>query len=495
MEDRSIDIIDLIADILSHWKGLFVCMIIGALLLGGYSYRQSFVAAENARNEAESIQQQLGELSGKQTIQLAQAERMLSETQKTAVAMLLDDEQELSRRQQYIEMSILMDMDAYNISRTELVYKLTETDMRDSYMLGIVYEDMMNSVGLYQWIEEQTDISAAVVRELISVDAKTLMDISSETQRAVAGNDTMRVTIIHAETSTCAKIAEAVKSYVSSLQEQLVEPMGEHSLTLLSEKFGYIMDTGILDKQISMKNTCLNLQNNIAKAKDAFSPEQSAYYELLKEPEAEVVISTSPDEKEVAIEPIVIPEVSVSMKYVLVGAIMFAVLYAAFWFILYIMNGRLRTNDDVQGIYHIAQLGVVVKDSKKKFLVDKWVEQLRNHGKRTFTREQSLVLAATAVKISANKNEMNAVCLMGCDLSAGADAVCDRIKAELEKEQIKVTVLNNVLYDAAAMEQLESVQGVVLVEKAGVTMYHEIAEELELAKRQDIKVLGAIIAE
>ena len=257
--------------------------------------------------------------------------------------------------------------------------------------------------------------------------------------------------------------------------------MGEHEVILISESVGSVMDTGVLDKQIANRNICLNLQNSIAKAIDGFTMEQEQYYNLL----------TGNDEVEMNIGP------SISLKYMVMGGVLFALLYAGFWMVLYAMNGKLRTCDELQSIYQIAQLGLVVQSPKtsKKSFIDKWIEQLRSHGKRSFTEVQSLDLAAAAVKMTAMKNELDTICLMGCDLKTGADVVCDKLKVALEKERIEVIVLDNVLYDASAMEQLQAVKGVVLVEKAANTMYREIAEELELLKRQGIQVLGCIIVE
>ena len=62
---------------------------------------------------------------------------------------------------------------------------------------------------------------------------------------------------------------------------------------------------------------------------------------------------------------------------------------------------------------------------------------------------------------------------MGCDLKAGAETVCEKLKEMLAQEKISVMVLDNVLYDAGAMEKLSEVRGVVLVEKAATTMYDE----------------------
>lgn len=98
-------------------------------------------------------------------------------------------------------------------------------------------------------------------------------------------------------------------------------------------------------------------------------------------------------------------------------------------------------------------------------------------------------LVFAAIKIAAAKNGQNSICLMGCNLGAGADKVCEGLKAALEKEGLSVTILNNVLYDAEAMEKVSAGQGAVLVEKAGSTLYNEIVAELELLKRLEIPVL------
>lgn len=63
---------------------------------------------------------------------------------------------------------------------------------------------------------------------------------------------------------------------------------------------------------------------------------------------------------------------------------------------------------------------------------------------------------------AAVKNKLSNVCLMGCNLSAGAGKVCESLEAALEKEGIQVTVLDNVLYNAESMEEMDAVTGVVL---------------------------------
>lgn len=75
----------------------------------------------------------------------------------------------------------------------------------------------------------------------------------------------------------------------------------------------------------------------------------------------------------------------------------------------------------------------------------------------------------------------------------GSLKVCEQIKANLQKEGITVNILDNVIYDAEAMEKLDNASAAVLVENVSSTLYGEIAEEIALLKRQNIKALGGII--
>ena len=73
--------------------------------------------------------------------------------------------------------------------------------------------------------------------------------------------------------------------------------------------------------------------------------------------------------------------------------------------------------------------------------------------------------------------------------------VCEKIQTRLTVEEINVCILNNILYDAEALEMIASFQGVVLVETAGSTLYEEIQNELEILKRQNLAVLGGSVVE
>lgn len=55
MEEREIDLFDLIADILAHWRSVLIAMIVGAVLLGVFGYVKSYKEFQNTQNEQVTV--------------------------------------------------------------------------------------------------------------------------------------------------------------------------------------------------------------------------------------------------------------------------------------------------------------------------------------------------------------------------------------------------------------------------------------------------------
>lgn len=486
MQTREIDLLDMIADILSHWRGMIVALVLGAVLLGGVGYMRSFQTAQSAQQQ-ESVVQDEATVQA----QLSRLEQSLDDKSRAMVLTVVDDEKEYDLKKTYSENSIYMQLNPLQTVQTELIYQVQTADGSLDGQLGAIYTSLLNNVGLYDWVAQQTEIEAGYVGELIS--AETVSSLTIQWQQAMSlGTNCVKVSILQSDTEACQKLAEAVKTYISEEQKQLNNELGQHALVLVSETTGFVMNKDLMDEQIKCRNEMASLQSTIATAKVGFTEEQKQYYELLTWEEAEQSEQLA---QNVTAEENPVPTPAVSKKYVLLGAVLFAFVYALVICMVYIFSTKLRVSDELQSIYGIPQIGLVVRESGRKVFLDKWVDSLRHYGKRKFTAEQSMELAFAAIKIAAVKNGLNNICLMGCNMSAGADKVCESLKAALEKEQISVSVLDNVLYDAEAMEKMDAMQGAVLVEKAGSTLYSEIADELELLKRQEIKILGGIIVD
>lgn len=488
MEEREIDLFDLIADILAHWRSVLIAMLVGAVLLGAFGYVKSYKEFQNTQNEQVTVS------NTNDTTREEKIKRMkesLGDDLLAGVDSVIVWENKYDLKEIYYKNSLYMQLDPLHVVQKELVYQIQVEDNSAGSKFGIVYGNVIKNVGLYDWIEQQTGMDAAYVGELISADVKSGMTIADGTQVLLSDSNCVKIVIMQKDEESCEKLADAAKEYIAMQQENLSQEIGNHELILLSETMGTVSNTEVLDKQTSYRDEISSLKESITKKKAEFTEEQKQYYNLLTQNDSEIVDTT----QDAAAESVTVQKPSISIKYVVLGAVIFAFVYAMILCLMYIFNGKLRASDELQNLYHIPQMGLIVKDSKKKLLPDKWVDNLRNHGKRKFAPAQSMELAVAAVKIAAVKNGLDHVCLMGCNLAEGADNVCESIKHALEKEQIAVTILDNVLYNAEAMEKLENEEGVVLVEKACSTLYNEVSREIELLNRQDIMVLGGIVVE
>lgn len=471
MRERDISLTDLMVEMLLHWRMFVVWMLIGGLLMGGLSYMLSVqtVAAQRAEKE----QQQ-----DAQTI-IKQLEETLTLIQKNNVRAVLNYE-DFSR---YYNQSWLMQIDAANAPETELTFVVKAATTEQSYSIERLYEDSLVN-GMNQWLADQNALKAGTnVGELVTLARRVADNLPS---------DSFTVRVVHITEEECRELADYVEEYIDYLQTKFTQNVGKHDIILVNRSFAWAVDTELLEQQRMMVNN-ITLDNvNANKLHSAFSPEEQTYYELLK---AEKTIEGDESETGMAVS-VLTP--SVSIKYVFMGMVLFAFLYVLYLFLQYIFNNKLRATDDIRQLYNVPLLGSIPRTAGKRKVfafVDTWIMKLRNRNKRIFSDEEATGLAAVAVKMAARKEGVTEVYCIGCDVKGHVLDIAEKFKKTLKEDNINLSILNNALYDQEALGRLSSARCVFLLEQAGATLYDEIARELELLQRQEIKVLGVVMVE
>lgn len=433
MKEREISLIDLLIEILLHWRGIMVTMALGGLLLGAASYAGS----------ARSIQDQTA----------------------------LVDEM----------------LDSANVRRMDVIFLISSEDLERTYNVEKVYEDMLGSAELIERMSEASGISAASLEGIYSLERGF--------KETLNGSDTFRISIVHKEEEICRRLAGIVIDYLSQKHDLLEEKMGGHEIQVLDQSMGLVGDGGIRDPQKTALDNIFSAKTMAEKLRAGFSLEELQYC-ILMVSGTEVSQSDVGDVVPAAAVPISVASPKVSLKQVAIGMILGAVVYALAIFLGYMLNNRLRSTDSLQTLYGIPQLGKIPREDhgKRWFgFLDRRILDLRYWGQRRFTQEEAVNLATVAVKMAAGKNALESVCFMGCGLQGQAMERCLQMEERLAGENVRVQILDNVLYNAESMEKLGGTRAVVLVETAGSTLYGEIAQELELLERQEIMVLGGIV--
>lgn len=188
----------------------------------------------------------------------------------------------------------------------------------------------------------------------------------------------------------------------------------------------------------------------------------------------------------------------ISAKYILSCAVMAVLLYAVFFFMLYVTNDKVRMTDEWDELYNIPHLGIVCKQKKQGNVwekIDKWLLHLKCKREFEMSEVETLKLAYVSLKLMAQKEGYEKLSLVGCNIKGFSQHVCEQLKGALEKDNIQVEILNDLIYDPHVMNKLKNVQGVILIGRIGSTTYKEIYKELDLLMRLDVAILGGLIIE
>lgn len=502
MREKEIKLMDLLIEFLLRWRIILVWMIAGAIIMGGYSYVGSYkeeqaAIAKNKEIKAEieeekkKLEATEDEYASKGNLTLDYITSKLDAVQKGNVNNVLAYEDYIEARKEYVKKSILMQMDALNIPQVELSFAILSDDLDKSYRIERIYEDMIAG-GLYQYIEDKNeDFNTEQVAELVS--------ITRTTSALFNGGDTFEVRVRAITEQQCRALAENVIEYLNSKHENIESIMGSHTLEVSKNDFSVVMDYSIQSSQITTNHEIVTWESNVAEWKEKFSEEEERYYNYMRTGKA--VANANDDNSEEVEEANGLIEVvpaSISAKMVILGLGLFAFIYLCYVVVLYIFGNKLRVYDDVDYLFEVQHLGVIQcqNHNQKIFdFVDKWIYKLRDYGKRRFTEGEALGLAVTSIKIAAEKENLQEILCIGCDIKNNAAEVCSKVAQELKKDNIDTVVLNNILYNQESLTRLREARGAFLVETVGSTMYEEIVKELESLKRQDITVLGILVVE
>lgn len=474
MKEREINLIDLFVEILLHWRVFIVWMLVGAILLGGYSFVHSYNETKVQQTQTQS------------------PEELLSEEEIQNVNYVIAYEKIYREKQTYLEKSLLMNIDSTCVSKAEANITISAEDTEKNCDIKKIYEDILHSSELVTYVSENIGIETVGLDEII-LSGPDLMPsgISSVSNVLNESNvSSFRIIVKYNDKVQCQNILDTIITFLKDKQPVIEKVFGKYEFIIIDTSIGKVSDREIADKQKIILNDINYMKKTISDLKTEFSDSEQQYYALLTN-------SSELNQEQSSLSETV-PSSGINIKYILFGAIIGAFLYALWLFTNYILDTKIRYTDNLQELYDIPQLGLIPspRNNKKLFrFIDKWLLSLQNRGKRQFTQEEALDLASVAIKISAGKEALTEISLIGCGLKECSLNTCEKIKIQLNKDNIQVNILNNILYDAQAMNELENAKGVVLVESIGSTLYNELTEELELLRRQNIVILGGILIE
>ena len=472
-DEQEIAFSDLLFDLLMHWRGMIVSMLVVAVLAAGYSFLSSKMSADHARQQQEMLSQQIEQIQQEGTSSAESVDEDMKETEKLEVQKLLIYEELYAKKQEYYDNSYLLKCDANSMYQVTLTYTVNTTNRTTACDIQQIYGNTIETSALLQQLSDASGVPFTTIGELIGVSA----------DNPDRGSKIFSVTLTAPNQEMADALTKVTQQYIKNLQKQLRGDGYEHTLDEVCDSQGPVVLGWLVDQQESVQNSILSYESTIASLRDSLSSKSKIWDYYITQGGVS--------------EPI--PKVKISLKITLIGAILGIFLYAAVICVQYLMNSTLKRSDDLNQLYRLAALGRVTLPKEGKKLpfqqVDNFILSLRNRNKTLLTETQATELAYTQTALTAKKAGARRVCMVGACLKDETLRICEEIKAKLEQDGFQIEILPDVLYSAQSAEKLDDTEAAVFVETVAGTRYEQMDEELAILNRLGIPALGCITVE
>lgn len=483
-EEREISLIDLLIYVAKGWRSILAWMVVMAIAVSGIQYVRE-VKSARAVQEGQPISDE--EKKEQAAITLGQLRKEMSVDEIRAVEKVTRLEEEYEQQLEYIESSLLMTMDPYNVSIARLQYwvdngyKVNYAGITEKDNAADIVDSYINRIKDSSW--RKTALKAA--------GADTALAYFGELITVSDTGNSFTVTVKYGDEEQLRTIVGVLEDELKDYKAEIAKVFGDHKLSLVNESVEVTVDNDVYGTQQNRKNILLNLENNIAGYKAAFNDNQKSLYE------GEIIVSEdeqAENEAEEGLEEVlpVVPKVRV--KNILLGAILGAFLVCMVRAMNYILSGRLKAEDNIDAYLNVPSLGCIEEDVKEPKGIfgklDAWIDGFSRRSYGNLSKEQQIKMVVSNITLYCEKGEMD-------NIYFNSSVNCTEEKAgsmaEMLKERgIAVKSGFSILQDASAMEDMSRADGVVFLEEAGKSRYEDLEREIRLCREHGKTIIGMI---
>lgn len=486
MEERQIWIKDLLYRLLCGWRVILIAALVGAILLDGLAFMKAGrrYRAEMNRYQAEiSRREQPDNQQLQEEIELAEsalAREQIAKV-KAAAAYTKGCRDTCEALVNYTESSMRFQANPSGVPTVELQYfvdshyavtypEIAETDHTDDIMLGI--DNLLISESTCRAMAQAVDADkdSAYYRELVETNHK---------------GGTLQIQVIADTQENCEKLADVISETVEAQVGDLKPIFGDFSIALVGRSYAERPNSELLDEHIDTVDTIEDLMKNSKDLPIELSDDEEAYYELLlidEDDQTDADAATAELHRPGLLYP----------KYVVLGLAVGFILSCVWLFLKIVISGvMLNPADCGEKVFGV--LTTQEKPNRPLACVDRWLMKLFYRQDVTCSEENRMQLISAAADNAIKRGEMKHILVTGssCDdaLQNTKIALQQRISAQADE----ITVVNSMLTDPAVLPILSNADGVILVERIGVSNYNDIRAQRTICKDNDLPVIGCVV--
>lgn len=452
--EQEVDLKNLMFRVFRKWRLIILIAFLFAVLLGGYKSVKELINQSDEEYIAELKKQY-------------QADEVKYEQLKEGYERDIENfTANIAYQEKYKENSILLNVDPYNkgAASADIFVKMEEVpnvngitvtsiDPADSVVKA--YASAVQQGGFLEKISSKMKIDLTYLKELINVK----MDYDS---------NMINVSITYTNKEGAGEILDVILDNFNTMYPVIQEHLGQHSFVVMNRDVGVTTDQQLANYQnqniVDIEATNKNLEDTEKALK------------ALVEPVKPVALSR-------------LWVLKMGIKYGMLGGFVGAFLTAFCVCVVFIMNGRVNSNDDLKKSFGLNYLGGFseASNTKRNSAVDMWLDKLEGREEVSDDSVYDIITASLLGMLDIGES----VFLTGLLKEKRLAELNEKISEK--SSELKLGFGTDLLHNAQTLQNLQQYDKVILVGVRGESKIRDIVKEVETINNMKKQVMGYII--
>lgn len=493
-DETEIDLASLLRSLCGQWKRAVLCGLAAAVLFGAAGWLKG--AAGQA---AGSVEQETG----------ASGEMVLTETEEQAVADAVRLADEIRGLEEYLDSSVLMQLDPYHKSRYVMLYSIGHAQRQEiaaitesyfNFLLNGGAADALIKNGSAAGILEAGSAASDAEKENSSRDAgadkSCLAELIGVYQKTYSfpyqvalddpeGSSLMAETVFYVEIT--GRDAASAKRMGLDMQDVLAEysasvkkNAGSHRLALVSCEESVTADSGLVNQQREKRALLSSSRASLKTLTDAFRAEQMAVY-IDAVPESEK--DKEPEEAAGNVSGMIF---RTGIKYMLLGLAGGIFAYAGIFMCGYFISDTVKSLEEMKRMYVFPFYGgIVLKSGNKR-------RGKRNSEKRLDNAGCSNTQVLNRIRMACSGQGITRLCAVtDFSLDIQERDCLEKMSGQLRSWGIDMLVAENAVSDADKWDGMLDIGNVLMLCRIGTTTHQMIDDAMHFYSENGMAVCGA----
>ncbi len=471
-QEMEIDIADLLRRFCMQWKKAAACALAAAVVLGGLGW---------LRNR----QSRITDVSG-----IAE-EAVLTEPEVQAVTDAVLLQKEIRSLENYLNNSVLMQIDPYQKNRCILLYCIENAKRQELAAITESYLSFITNGGAADELlksESGRRMDKSCLAELISAYQKTYsssyLAVVEESEPGSSTSESLfYVEITGRDAAAAQKMALDLRGILKTFSESAIENTGRHRLKLVSSMHNITADSSLQTLQHDKKMLLSGSKTNLKTMTDAFSSEQTAVYKK------DAGIEEEGLEEDVNADEVISGGGFRSIiKYILFGLAGGIFVYGGVFSCLYVLRDTVKNTDELKKMYTFPVYGGIVLPHGN-------VKHDGNvSGARTDACGKTAAQTLNRIRLACHRQGITKLCAAADFLLDTEEKKCLECMAEQFKEMgIDLTVSEDLSADTSVLDSIEENIHVLIICRTGTTTHRMIDDAMYFYQETGIAVAGAMV--